>query len=84
MRWLPASMERAGQVTAYSIGGEKASIATLEEDPAALRALPRRLYLHPGGDGDYIDAAPKTLSVKAATGYDSSTYGGTVELTGTV
>lgn len=37
----------------------------------------------PEETGDYIDAAPKTLSVKAATGYDSSTYGGTVELTGT-
>lgn len=74
----------ADNVTAFSIGGEKLSIATLKEGSSSSLVLYPGVYTFtPEETGDYIDAAPKTLSVKAATGYDSSTYGGTVELTGT-
>ena len=74
----------ADNVTAFSIGGEKLSIATLKEGCSSSLVLYPGVYTFtPEETGDYIDAAPKTLSVKAATGYDSSTYGGTVELTGT-
>ena len=74
----------ADNVTAFSIGGEKLSIATLKQSSSSSLVLYPGVYTFtPEETGDYIDAAPKTLSVKAATGYDSSTYGGTVELTGT-
>ena len=72
---------QADNVTHFSIGGEKMSVATLKEAPSS------SIVLYPGvytfTPGEYIDAAPKTMSVKAATGYDSSYYGGTVELKGT-
>ncbi len=75
---------QADNVTHFSIGGEKMSVATLKEAPSSSIVLYPGVYTFtPEETGDYIDAAPKTLSVKAATGYDSSTYGGTVELTGT-
>ena len=71
-------------VSAFSIGGEKLSIATLKEASSSSIVLYPGVYTFtPEEMGEYIDAAPKTISVKAATGYDSSYYGGTVELTGT-
>lgn len=75
---------QADNVTAFSIGGEKLSIATLKEASSSSIVLYPGVYTFtPEEMGEYIDAAPKTISVKAATGYDSSYYGGTVELTGT-
>ena len=75
---------QADNVTHFSIGGEKMSVATLKEAPSSSIVLYPGVYTFtPEETGEYIDAAPKTVSVKAATGYDSSYYGGTVELTGT-
>ena len=75
---------RADNVTHFSIGGEKMSVATLKEAPSSSIVLYPGVYTFtPEETGKYIDAAPKTISVKAATGYDSSYYGGTVELKGT-
>ena len=75
---------QADNVTHFSIGGEKMSVATLKEAPSSSIVLYPGVYTFtPEETGEYIDAAPKTISVKAATGYDSSYYGGTVELTGT-
>ena len=74
----------ADNVTHFSIGGEKISVATLKEAPSNFIVLYPGVYtVTPEETGEYIDAAPKTMSVKAATGYDSSYYGGTVELRGT-
>lgn len=75
---------RADNVTHFSIGGEKMSVATLKEAPSSSIVLYPGVYTFtPEETGEYIDAAPKTISVKAATGYDSSYYGGTIELKGT-
>ena len=75
---------QADNVTHFSIGGEKMSIATLKEAPSSSIVLYPGVYTFtPEETGEYIDAAPKTISVKAATGYDSSYYGGAVELKGT-
>ena len=75
---------QADNVTHFSIGGEKMSVATLKEAPSSSIVLYPGVYTFtPEEMGEYIDAAPKTMSVKAATGYDSSYYGGTVELKGT-
>ena len=72
------------KVTHFSIGGEKMSVATLTESSSAYIVLYPGIYtVTPEETGEYIDAAPKTLAVKAASGYDSSYNGGTVELTGT-
>lgn len=74
----------ADKVTHFSIGGEKLSIATLKESASRSIVLYPGVYTFtPEETGEYIDAAPKTLAVKAASGYDSSYNGGTVELTGT-
>ena len=74
----------ADKVTHFSIGGEKLSIATLKESASGSIVLYPGVYTFtPEETGEYIDAAPKTLAVKAASGYDSSYNGGTVELTGT-
>ena len=60
------------------------SVATLKEAPSSSIVLYPGVYTFtPEETGEYIDAAPKTVSVKAATGYDSSYNGGTVELKGT-
>ena len=73
----------ADKVTHFSIGGEKLSIATLKESASGSIVLYPGVYTFtPEETGEYIDAAPKTLAVKAASGYDSSYNGGTVELTG--
>ena len=75
---------QADNVTHFSIGGDKMSVATLKEAPSSSIVLYPGVYTFtPEETGEYIDAAPKTVSVKAATGYDSSYYGGTVELKGT-
>ncbi len=75
---------QADNVTHFSIGGEKMSVATLKEAPSSSIVLYPGVYTFtPEETGEYIDAAPKTMSVKVATGYDSSYYGGTVELKGT-
>lgn len=75
---------QADNVSAFSIGGEKLSIATLKEASSSSIVLYPGVYTFtPEETGEYLDAAPKTLAVKAASGYDSSYYGGTVELTGT-
>ena len=75
---------QADNVTHFSIGGEKMSVATLKEAPSSSIVLYPGVYTFtPEETGEYIDAAPKTMLVKAATGYDSSYYGGTVELKGT-
>ena len=75
---------QADNVTHFSIGGEKMSVATLKEAPSSSIVLYPGVYTFtPEETGEYIDAAPKTMSVKAATGYDSSYYAGTVELKGT-
>lgn len=75
---------QADNVTHFSIGGERMSVATLKEAPSSSIVLYPGVYTFtPEETGEYIDAAPKTISVKAATGYDSSYYGGTVELKGT-
>ena len=75
---------QADNVTHFSIGGEKMSVATLKEAPSSSIVLYPGVYTFtPEETGEYIDAAPKTMAVKAATGYDSSYYGGTVELKGT-
>ena len=74
---------QADNVTHFSIGGEKMSVATLKEAPSSSIVLYPGVYTFtPEETGEYIDAAPKSVSVKAATGYDSSYYGGTVELKG--
>ena len=75
---------QADNVTHFSIGGEKMSVATLKEAPSSSIVLYPGVYTFtPEETSEYIDAAPKTISVKAATGYDSSYNGGTVELKGT-
>lgn len=75
---------QADNVTHFSIGGEKMSVATLKEAPSSSIVLYPGVYTFtPEETGEYIDAAPKTMTVKAPTGYDSSYYGGTVELKGT-
>ena len=75
---------QADKVTHFSIGGEKMSVATLKEAPSSSIVLYPGVYTFtPEETGEYVDAAPKTLAVKAASGYDSSYYGGTVELAGT-
>lgn len=75
---------QADNVTHFSVGGEKMSVATLKEAPSSSIVLYPGVYTFtPEETGEYIDAAPKTVSVKAATGYDSSYNGGTVELKGT-
>ena len=75
---------QADKVSAFSIGGEKLSIATLKEASSSSIVLYPGVYTFtPEETGEYLDAAPKTLAVKATSGYDSSYYGGTVELTGT-
>ena len=81
---MVARVDQADKVMHFSIGGEKMSVATLKEAPSSSIVLYPGVYTFtPEETGEYIDAAPKTVSVKAATGYDSSYYGGTVELTGT-
>ena len=65
---------QADKVTHFSIGGEKMSVATLKEAPSSSIVLYPGVYTFtPEETGEYIDAAPKTMSVKAATGYDSPT-----------
>ena len=65
---------QADKVTHFSIGGEKMSVATLKEAPSSSIVLSPGVYTFtPEETGEYIDAAPKTMSVKAATGYDSPT-----------
>ena len=65
---------QANKVTHFSIGGEKMSVATLKEAPSSSIVLYPGVYTFtPEETGEHIDAAPKTISVKAATGYDSPT-----------
>ena len=60
----------ADNVTHFSIGGEKISVATLKEAPSNFIVLYPGVYTFtPEETGEYIDAAPKTMSVKAATGH---------------
>lgn len=75
---------QTSKVTHFSIGGEKMSIATLKESSSAYIVLYPGVYtVTPEETGEYIDAAPQTLSVKAVADFNGSYNGTTVELTGT-
>ena len=75
---------QTSKVTHFSIGGEKMSIATLKESSSAYIVLYPGVYTFtPEETGEYIDAAPQTLSVKAVADFNGSYNGTTVELTGT-
>ena len=75
---------QTSKVTHFSIGGEKMSIATLKESSSAYIVLYPGVYtITPEETGEYIDAAPQTLSVKAVADFNGSYNGTTVELTGT-
>ena len=75
---------QTSKVTHFSIGGEKMSIATLKESSSAYIVLYPGVYTFtPEETGEYIDAAPQTLSVKAVAEFNGSYNGTTVELKGT-
>ena len=75
---------QTSKVTHFSIGGEKMSVATLKESSSAYIVLYPGVYTFtPEETGEYIDAAPQTLSVKAVADFNGSYNGTTVELTGT-
>ena len=64
---------QADNVSAFSIGGEKLSIATLKEASSSSIVLYPGVYTFtPEETGEYLDAAPKTLAVKAAAALTNS------------
>ena len=72
------------KVTHFSIGGEKMSVATLTESSSGSIVLYPGVYtITPEETGEYIDAEPQTLSVRAMADFDSSHTGARVYLEGT-
>ena len=71
------------KVTHFSIGGEKMSIATLTESAGGSIVLYPGVYTFtPEETGEYIDAEPQTLPVRAMADSDSSRTGTRVYLEG--
>lgn len=71
------------KVTHFSIGGEKMSVATLTESSSPYIVLYPGVYTFtPEETGEYIDAEPQTLSVRAMEDFDSSHTGARVSLEG--
>ena len=71
------------KVTHFSIGGEKMSVATLTESSSAYIVLYPGIYtVTPEETGEYIDAEPQTLLVKAMGDFDDSRTGPRVYLEG--
>lgn len=73
----------ADNVTAFSIGGEKLSIATLKEGSSSSLVLYPGVYTFtPEETGEYIDAEPQTVLVRAIEDFDSTRTGTRVYLEG--
>ena len=71
------------KVTHFSIGGEKTSIATLTESSSAYIVLYPGVYtITPEETGEYIDAEPQTVLVRAIEDFDSTRTGPRVYLEG--
>ena len=71
------------KVTHFSIGGEKMSIATLTESAGGSIVLYPGVYTFTAEEtGEYIDAEPQTLPVRAMADFDSSRTGTRVYLEG--
>ena len=71
------------KVTHFSIGGEKTSIATLTESSSAYIVLYPGVYtITPEETGEYIDAEPQTVLVRAMEDFDDSRTGPRVYLEG--
>ena len=71
------------KVTHFSIGGEKMSVATLTESSSAYIVLYPGVYtITPEETGEYIDAEPQTVLVRAIEDFDSTRTGPRVYLEG--
>lgn len=71
------------KVTHFSIGGEKTSVATLTESSSAYIVLYPGIYtVTPEETGEYIDAEPQTVLVRAMEDFDDSRTGPRVYLEG--
>lgn len=72
------------KVTHFSIGGEKMSVATLTESSSAYIVLYPGVYtITPEETGEYIDAEPQTVLVRAIEDFDRTRTGARVYLEGT-
>ena len=72
------------KITHFSIGGEKMSVATLTESSSAYIVLYPGVYtITPEETGEYIDAEPQTVLVRAIEDFDSTRTGARVYLEGT-
>ncbi len=72
------------KVTHFSIGGEKMSVATLTESSSAYIVLYPGIYtVTPEETGEYIDAEPQTVLVRAIEDFDDTRTGPRVYLEGT-
>ena len=72
------------KVTHFSIGGEKMSVATLTESSSAYIVLYPGVYtITPEETGEYIDAEPRTVLVRAIEDFDRTRTGARVYLEGT-
>lgn len=71
------------KVTHFSIGGEKMSVATLTESSSAYIVLYPGVYTITAEEtGEYIDAEPQTVLVRAIEDFDSTRTGPRVYLEG--
>ena len=71
------------KVTHFSIGGEKMSVATLTESSNAYIVLYPGIYtVTPEETGEYIDAEPQTVLVRAIEDFDDTRTGPRVYLEG--
>ena len=71
------------KVTHFSIGGEKMSVATLTESSSGSIVLYPGVYtITPEETGEYIDAEPQTVLVRAIEDFDSTRTGTRVYLEG--
>ena len=71
------------KVTHFSIGGEKMSVATLTESSSAYIVLYPGIYtVTPEETGEYIDAEPQTVLVRAIEDFDDTRTGPRVYLEG--
>ena len=71
------------KVTHFSIGGEKMSVATLTESSSAYIVLYPGIYtVTPEETGEYIDAEPQTVLVRAMEDFDKTRTGPRVYLEG--
>lgn len=71
------------KITHFSIGGEKMSVATLTESSSGSIVLYPGVYtITPEETGEYIDAEPQTVLVRAIEDFDSTRTGTRVYLEG--